>query len=161
MGPDWHRVTPMRRAALVLGLLVAVAILALGRLAQPDPAPVRPAAPGPVEHAEHAEPTPPPGSPAERAAVAFMTAYTDRPTVAGRDSWDRRMADLTTPALAEGLHWAEAERLPDGEVTGSEVLEVADAAVAVRVDLDNGESWAVTVEAVQAGWRASDVRPLR
>lgn len=163
----------MRKAVLALAALVVAGILAAGALARPEPAtpppspspataaPVEPAAPPVEEHDDHAVPVDPEqDGPATRAAVEFATVFADRPTAAERPAWNAEMTRLADPGLAEGLHWAEAERLPDGKVIDSALLEISDTAAAVRVDLDTGEAWVVTVETGGAGWQATDVRPV-
>lgn len=152
----------MRKAVVALGVLVIAAILAVGALSKPGPGSLERAAdpPTPVVH-EH-EPVPlPPDSPAQAAAVEFAAAFVDRPTTeAERAAWNAEMTRLAAPQLAEGLHWAEVERLPESTVVGSELVEIGDVAAAVRVDLADGTSWIVTVETVADGWQATDVRPV-
>ena len=148
----------MRRViALALGVVLIGSVLLFGVRALPaqdggQAAPVAaPTAAPTVEPHEgedaHEEPVSDPvRSKADRdLATAFMAVYASGPTEAERPAWNAEMTRLCTPDIAEGLHWAEAERLPVGTPTGAALVEEAHAASAVEVTLDNGETWLVVL----------------
>lgn len=158
----------MRKGVLLIGALAVGGILAVGVMSQPEPG-APPAAvahdePGHEHEHEHEVPIDPvvaETSPAVDAATEFATVFVDRPTTEPeRAAWNAEMTRMASPDLAEGLHWAEAERLPDSTVLGSELVELGDVAAAVRVDLADGEAWIVTLEAAPEGWQVTDVRPV-